>query len=43
MFEKIVVAIDGSEFSRAALTAAAGLAVKTGSVHTAKVPVMVAH
>ena len=31
MFDKIVVAIDGSEFSRAALTAAAGLAVKAGS------------
>lgn len=31
MFEKIVVAIDGSEFSRAALTAAAGFAVKAGS------------
>lgn len=31
MFEKIVVAIDGSEFSRAALTAAAGFAAKAGS------------
>jgi nucleotide-binding universal stress UspA family protein len=31
MFDKIVVAIDGSEFSRAALTAAAGFAVKAGS------------
>src|ERR1700681_2305025 len=31
MFDKIVVAIDGSEFSRAALTAAAGPAVKAGS------------
>jgi nucleotide-binding universal stress UspA family protein len=31
MFDKIVVAIDGSDFSRAALTAAAGLAVQAGS------------
>ena len=31
MFEKIAVAIDGSTFSRAAVTAAGGLAAKTGS------------
>jgi nucleotide-binding universal stress UspA family protein len=31
MFEKVVVAVDGSEFSEAALTAAEGLAVKAGS------------
>ncbi len=31
MFEKIVVAVDGSEYSQAAVRAAAGLAAKAGS------------